>query len=108
MKINNIKGTIIGVSNVERESCCDLSVKTRDRGIVNLHLSTGRMGLGHVNPDGKTDSIVQQLDKSTGEWLPTSIPNPKRFVGMNVIIDGDTIDDVRGTRVGNVRSFKLA
>ena len=107
MKFDNIKGTVVGVSNIERESCCDLSVRTKDRGIVNLHLSTGRMGLGRVDPDGRTGTVVQQFDKSTGDWLPTSFSNPRRFVGMNVSVEGNFNDDVRGIRVDEVRSFKI-
>jgi hypothetical protein len=107
MKFDSIKGKIVDVKGVERESCCDLSVQTKEHGVVKLHLSSGRMGLGHVDPYGRTGTIVQQLDKSTGEWLPTSFSNPRRFVGMNVDIDGAVNDDGRAIRVDKLRSLKL-
>jgi len=108
MKFDSIKGRIVDVKGVERESCCDLSVQTKEHGVVKMHLSSGRMGLGHVDRDGYTGTIVQQLDKSTGDWLPTPIVNPRRLVGMNVDIDGSVdVDKSRGARVGNLRSLKL-
>lgn len=102
---NNIKGKVVDVSGIEKETCCDLSVKT-SQGIAKLHLSSAKMGLGSVDEYGHTKSIVQQFDKSAGTWFPISIVNPKKIVGRKVSIDG-AMNESKDLQINNLRSFKL-